>query len=208
MKTLERLFGNTARVKIMRLFLFNPEKVYDVEEVSIRAKVKRESALREMLSFQKMGLLTKKAGWHVVHSKTKSKKANPTSKRVKFSGWSLDESFPYLIPLQNLLINLSTIKDEYLISRLSQGGKAKLVILAGIFIEDPSSRIDILVVGDKLHKKVLDGVVKGLEAEIGKELRYAAFDTADFKYRVSMYDKLVRDILDYPHKKILNKLGV
>ncbi len=144
----------------------------------------------------------------MIHSKTNPKKGSRKINKSKFSGWTLDQSFPYLIPLQSLLINLSTIKDDYIINRLNQGGKAKLVILAGIFIEDPASRVDILVVGDKLKKKALEGVVKSLESEIGKELRYAAFDTADFKYRLSMYDKLVRDILDYPHKKILNKLGI
>ena len=49
--------------------------------------------------------------------------------------------------------------------------------------------------------------MKIIESEIGKELRYAYFSTEDFQYRLSMCDKLTRDILDYPHKKILNKLG-
>lgn len=204
MKILEKMFGSAARVKIMRLFLFNPEKVYDGEEVSIRAKVKRQSTARELASFQKMGLLVRKSGWRILHPKSKKAQA----KKKKFSGWALNSAFPYLLPLQSLLINLSTIKDEYLIERLSSGGKPKLIILAGIFIEDPESRVDILVVGDKLKKKAIETVVKSLEAEIGKELRYAAFDTADFKYRLNMYDKLVRDILDYPHKKILNKLVI
>ena len=51
-------------------------------------------------------------------------------------------------------------------------------------------------------------MIKNLEAEIGKELRYVYFSTEDFKYRLSMCDKLMRDILDYPHKKVLNKLGI
>ena len=47
-----------------------------------------------------------------------------------------------------------------------------------------------------------------MEAEIGKELRYAAFEAPEFEYRVKMYDKLIRDIFDFPHKTILNKLGL
>ena len=42
--------------------------------------------------------------------------------------------------------------------------------------------------------------IKKLEAEIGAELTYAMFDTKEFLYRINMYDKLVRDILDYPHE--------
>ena len=48
----------------------------------------------------------------------------------------------------------------------------------------------------------------GVEAEIGKELTFASFETADFHYRLGMYDKLIRDILDYPHQKLLDKLNM
>ena len=41
-----------------------------------------------------------------------------------------------------------------------------------------------------------------MEAEIGSELVYAIFDTKEFTYRLNMYDKLVRDILDFPHEVI------
>ena len=47
-----------------------------------------------------------------------------------------------------------------------------------------------------------------MESEIGKELRYAFFDTQEFKYRMSIYDKLVRDILDYPHTVLVDKMGI
>ena len=50
--------------------------------------------------------------------------------------------------------------------------------------------------------KIEEGIRK-LEAEIGAELVYAIFDTKEFIYRLNMYDKLVRDILDYPHEVLL-----
>jgi hypothetical protein len=42
-----------------------------------------------------------------------------------------------------------------------------------------------------------------MEAEIGGELSYAVFETKEFLYRLNMYDKLVRDILDYPHEVVV-----
>ncbi|MCR4311355.1 MAG: hypothetical protein NUV54_02190, partial [Candidatus Taylorbacteria bacterium] len=77
----------------------------------------------------------------------------------------------------------------------------------GVFIQDTDSRIDLLIVGDLLRTPALETVIRNIEAEIGKELRYAVFETADFEYRFGMYDKLVRDILDYPHRKVLNRLN-
>ena len=68
------------------------------------------------------------------------------------------------------------------------------------------SRVDILVVGDKINKTSLQNAMQDIESQIGKELSYAVFNTEDFSYRLDICDKLVRDILDYPHRKILKKL--
>ena len=80
-----------------------------------------------------------------------------------------------------------------------------LLLAAGIFINDPKSRLDLLIVGDRLKKGILEKIVKSIEADIGKELSYAVFDNADYVYRLSMYDKLVRDVLDFPHEVIIDK---
>jgi hypothetical protein len=113
-----------------------------------------------------------------------------------------------LVPLQNFLINVEPLKPAEIIRRLGKLGPMKLIITSGVFIQDKESRVDLLVVGDHIKKASLENVIKTLEAEIGKELRYAYFTTEDFKYRLSMFDKLIRDILDYPHRKILNKIGL
>ena len=68
--------------------------------------------------------------------------------------------------------------------------------------------VDMLIVGDGLKKGAISRIVKTMEAEIGKELVFASFETADFHYRLGMYDKLIRDILDYPHQKLLDKLNI
>ena len=77
-----------------------------------------------------------------------------------------------------------------------------------MFIQDADSRIDLLIVGDNLKERALAGAVKDVEAELGKEIRLAVFSRKDFEYRHSMYDKLVRDILDYPHRTLLDRIGV
>jgi len=64
------------------------------------------------------------------------------------------------------------------------------------------------VVGDRLEERSLDTAVQKLEAELGRELRFAAFSTEEFRYRVGVYDRLIRDALDYPHKVILDKIGL
>ena len=77
------------------------------------------------------------------------------------------------------------------------------MLVSGVFIHNKDSRADILIVGDGLKKNLIEAAVKGLEAEIGKELSYAMFETQEFLYRINMYDKLVRDVLDYPHERLI-----
>ena len=120
----------------------------------------------------------------------------------------LRASFSYLKELQRLLIEGSLLKADELLRRFRSVGRLKLVIVAGIFIQDPDSRVDMIVVGERLKRGVLAHAVRSIEAELGKELRYAAFETDEFNYRLGMYDKLVRDILDYPHTVVLDRLGL
>jgi predicted nucleotidyltransferase len=75
-------------------------------------------------------------------------------------------------------------------------------LISGVFIKSKESRVDLLIVGDKMKKSKVEEEIRKLEAEIGTELIYALFDTKEFSYRLNMYDKLVRDILDFPHEVV------
>jgi hypothetical protein len=120
----------------------------------------------------------------------------------------LNSSYAYLPAIKNFLIDATPITEKEIIRKVSSTGNIKLVLISGLFLHERDSRIDILVVGDHLKQGKLLSIISHIEAEVGKELRYAAFETTDFQYRLSLYDKLVRDILDFRHKKILNKLGI
>lgn len=193
METLAKLFGNETKVKMMKLFLFNPERIFDVTEIGDRVKADSSKVRREVNVLEKIGLVKRRAG---------------NKKRANGHGYVLDANFSYLFPLQNFLINTEPLHPKEIIKKITKLGSVKLIIIAGVFIQEFESRVDLLVVGDSIKKGQLENAIKILESEIGKELKYASFTTEDFKYRLSMCDKLTRDILDYPHKKILNKLGI
>ena len=77
-----------------------------------------------------------------------------------------------------------------------------------MFIQEWDTRVDLLVVGDDLNMNKLDTVIKSIEAEVGKEIAYSAFETSDFEYRYGMHDRLIRDILDFPHTTLVDKLEI
>jgi hypothetical protein len=95
-----------------------------------------------------------------------------------------------------------------MLTELKKAGNLRVVALSGLFTGAIETKIDLLVVGDKLDDKHLEKSVHELEAELGRELRFAAFSTEDFRYRVGVYDRLLRDVFDYPHRTILDKIGL
>jgi hypothetical protein len=129
-------------------------------------------------------------------------------KAKKIKGWTLNQKFPQKTALQDFLIDITSISKGDLLKRLSRVGRLRLVVLSGIFIHDLESRVDILIVGEHLKKRSIETAIHSLEARIGREITYAVFETSDFTYRMSIYDKLVRDVLDYPHQVILDRLGL
>jgi hypothetical protein len=180
MEILGKILGSPARVKIMRLFLLNKDEKFKSKEVAKRSKVNARVAGRELK------LLSS------VHFVKKSNK-----------GWFFNPSFRYTSEFENLLGGAETLSKETILKTLKKAGKLKLLLVSGVFIKNKDSRVDLLIVGDQLKKGKIEESIRKMEAEIGSELTYALFDTKEFLYRMDMYDKLIRDILDFPHEIIL-----
>ncbi len=204
MEILAKLFGSVARVKIMKLFLLNPEQAFENKEISERTKITATASRTELNLLSKIDFIKKKTFFKESVKKSNSGKIS----KKKVEGWILNKDFRFIAPLENLLVESGTLKSEEIIDKLKSVGNLKLLIVAGVFIQDMNSRADILIVGDNLNEVFLEKSMRVLESEVGKELRYVVFETDDFKYRLGIYDKLLRDILDYSHKKIINKIGV
>lgn len=205
METLIALFGSPAKVKILRLFLFNESASFLVREIAQRTKTPLPMAKKELLNLAKADILKKK---EVVKDIQVQRGRKVINKTVKGPGYALNSKFPYLDSLKNLLTVASLHADESLVKRFGNSGKIKLFVASGIFIQNWDSRVDLLLVGDELNLSKIESVIKVIESEIGKEISYSAFETQDFEYRMGIHDRLVRDILDYPHITLLDRMGI
>ena len=177
MEILGKVLGSLARVKIMRLFLLNKDNGFTNKVITKRTRVNAPVVSSELRLLASVRFIKRKK-----------------------NEWFFNPLFKYTNELEGLLINSDTIDKEEIVEIFKKVGKVKLLALAGIFIKNKESRVDLLVVGDQLKKSKIEEVVRKLEAEIGAELVYAVFETKEFTYRLNMYDKLVRDILDFPHE--------
>lgn len=171
----------------------NPEDGFENKDITSHCRIKPYSTKTEVSLLSSIGFIKKKTFYKTVETKKGEKKK-------KVSGWFLNKEFKYNPALHELLITTKSIDKKDLSSKVRRAGKMKMLVLAGAFIEDPTSRLDILAVGDSINQKKFENVIRALESEVGRELRYSAFSTDEFKYRVSMYDKLVCDVFDFPHE--------
>jgi len=137
-------------------------------------------------------------------------KGYPSLRRVTLRGqtrlYQADSSSIFFNELRNLVLKAAPPSFPKIEKSLLKLGRLKLVLLTGVFLNLPDSRIDLMVVGDDINFRKLGGAIKNMEKDLGSELRYVILGTDEFKYRYEMFDRFVRDILDAPHKKIIDRL--
>lgn len=207
---LEKLFGGSATVRIMRLFLFNNDIVLCNEEVAKKVHENPEWVKNAIDHLEKLGFLKRKSVLReVVNGKNgKSKLKIKRISKVRKQGWHINPNFPLTDALRQFFYRANVVSPKTVVSKLTHVGNLKLVAIAGLFFEDADARLDLLIVGDNLKKVGLDKGIGSIEALLGREIRFAAFETPEFLYRYGMYDKLIRDVFDFRHEKILNKLAI
>ncbi|MDB5194888.1 MAG: seg [Parcubacteria group bacterium] len=188
MDPLSRLFGTPARLKLLRLFLFNDDTVLTVTDAAFRSKTPKDAARKELNVLTAAGVIKKKA----------SKQG---------SGYAMNKKFPHYAALQIFLRETTDVSDTKILVTLRKAGVLRVVALSGLFTGALEPKVDLLVVGDRLEERQLASAIHTLEAELGRELRYASFTTEEFKYRVGVYDRLIRDVMDYPHRTILDRIS-
>ncbi len=197
MDTLAKLLGGATRVKVMRLFLMNPEHVFDFAMVCERTKGSSATVRKDLTHLATLGFIKKKT-----FSKTYLSRGKQKTKKT--SGYTLQSTFKYLPQIKDLLVSSEFVHKEELLTRFRKVGKIKFLAVAGVFTNTQDSRLDALIVADKPDHTKLERVIKTLEAEIGKELAYAYFPTKEFIYRTQMHDKLIYDMFDFPHETLLD----
>ncbi|OGF51553.1 hypothetical protein A3I27_01625 [Candidatus Giovannonibacteria bacterium RIFCSPLOWO2_02_FULL_43_11b] len=185
---LGKLFGSSGRVKIIRFFLMNPEGAFALNHIAKSAKVSKEMARRELNLLRDINFIRR-------------------SIKGKEKIFQLNNLFQYNRALKHLTVESVPISRDLLLRRFRELGRGlKFVVLSGIFAGLSSGGLDILIVGDNIRKGKLDKILGKTESELGREIKYVLFDTKEFKYRHSMYDKFVMDVLDNEHDVLIDSL--
>lgn len=201
---LENLLGSVPRARILRLLIRNPDERFHFEVLVSRSQVRPEVARAELKKFVRLGLILRSAdrvaGTKKIRGRTQFRKV-PT--------YQANKDFIAFRELRALIGQASVAPRKKLLRQLNAVGRIKLAVLSGIFISDgDNARIDLLVVGDNLNRRKFSAFLARTESELGKSIHHTIMDTEEFRYRMDMYDRFLRDILEYPHEKLINKLNL
>ena len=203
---LEKLFESTPKIRILRLFMQNPEYNFTFPEFTKRTNLNSLTVKKELQKLLNIELIKSK----IIKIKPEqiSTKPKKSIRAKKTKIYYVDKDFELLKELHDLIIKSSITSKTKLSQRLKKLGRVKLAVISGIFINKDDARADLLVVGDNIKRGGLDKFLHQTESELGRHLQYTVMDTKEFKYRLDMYDRFLRDVLEGPHDKLINKLNI
>ena len=134
--------------------------------------------------------------------------------RVDGTVYSLNPEFEFFGELKNLILKSSPAEKDKIVKKILGLGKIKLAVISGIFLSGDSgsdlydTAADLFIVGDDVNKNKLRAFLTALEAGVGREIKFTLMDKDEFRYRHGMFDRFIRVLLEGPHEKIINKLGL
>lgn len=207
---LEKLFESVPKVRILRLFMQNPEHFFTFHEITQHSRIKPSLAKTQLKKFIKIGLIKQKTGdiqKELKIGQGKEQKTIIKSQKADFYG--IDPKFDFIKELKDLVIKSSITSKKKLLKYIKNLGNVKLAVISGVFMKNSSaSRTDLLIVGDNITRNKIENFLSKIESEIGISIHYTLMDIDEFKYRINMYDRFLRDTLEYPHEKLINKIGI
>lgn len=199
---LENLFDSPIKVRLLKLFLRNPDKWFRVEDASARTKSNLKVVRDQMFGLLSIGLLKAK--------EIKKRKNQKEDKEALLPGvyYSVNSDFDFFEELKTLVLKSSPASKEVVSEKLKKLGRLKLVVLGGIFLNTDNKRVDIFIVGEKIRQALLNTFLEYIEAEVGREIDYVVMDAKEFAYRLSMFDKFVLNVFERPHEVLVDKLKI
>ena len=198
---LSTFVGAPARARVLRVFIFNQSEALALSHVAQRAGVSTVVAEKEVHFLKRAGII-KEAKFSV---KVGSGERRVVAGKQPEDAWAFDTQSQHAAALSKFIHEISPVEHKEVVVTLRRSGSLGTIVLSGTFVGDMSRPVDLLVVANGLNEDRLERAVKALERLYGREVRYASFTTPEFRYRLTIQDRLLRDTLDYPHLVLLDK---
>lgn len=182
----------------------NPDERFRFDALISRSQVRSIAARMELKKLIRFGLVLQ--GFERI-ADAKKRKGRASFRKVLVYG--ANKNFAAFRELRDLIGRASVAPRKKLLRQLNGVGRIKLAVLSGVFINNgDNSRIDLLIVGDGISRRKFSSFLAHTESELGKSIAHTVMDTDEFQYRINMSDRFLRDIFEYPHEKLINRLNL
>ncbi|MDP4008246.1 MAG: winged helix-turn-helix domain-containing protein [Candidatus Peregrinibacteria bacterium] len=185
MEILKALFTSRTRVKLLTIFMQNPDGEFFIRELTRILDEQINSVRRELDSLRKTGLL---------RSRTKNRK--------KF--YTVNKNFILFNELHSMIMK-SLSSKEGLVKKIGKLGDIEFLLLSGAFL-GRNSNCDLLLVG-KVNKSELEKLLDE-EGDTKEPIKFSIMSKEDFLYRIKCNDKFIKDLVqDSTNIVGINKLA-
>ncbi|MDX9893324.1 MAG: hypothetical protein RB292_02820 [Patescibacteria group bacterium] len=203
---LEQLFGSKTRVKLLRLFLNNPDQPYYLRELARNLKTQLNSVRREVANLERLGIVK---SVHLAEPELAKSKSH--SRNVKLKGskkyFLVDTEFILYPELKAVLLKAQLLLEKDFVAKIESLANLKLFILTGIFVGLEGFVTDMVIVGT-INRQRLANIVKAFEKELGRGINYTIMTLPEFKYRQDITDRFLYDILERRKIVIVDKINL
>lgn len=178
---IDALFGSKTRVKLLHLFLNNPNRAFYVREITRKIDEQINSVRRELANMLSVGII----------------KSDSSNNRLYYE---INQEYQHYQPLRAIFAD-AHLQSEVAASgevndwskRLKPLGDLRVAIFSGSLVRGSSSEVDVLLAGD-VNKTQAKRFMKELEEEEGRSLNYTIMSYEDFYYRLSIKDRFITTI--------------
>ena len=192
---MEQLFGSKTRVKLLTLFMKNPNRSYYVREITRKIDEQINSVRRELANLLSIGIVKSENRNNRLYYEVNQEFESYDALRALFANKKA--------PVKTAKDASATTKAEGdMVSTIKGLGAVDLLIYMGSFTQDTITGIDVLVVGD-VNKTQVHNFIADLEDEEGREIKYAVMPTDEFRYRRDVNDRFVT-MVDAARKTVMH----
>lgn len=198
---LEHLFGSRTRVKLLSLFLRNPEEPIFVREITRRVGTQINAVRRELSNLQKLGLIIE-----VIEIEEKAggvKKARAPGLKKKF--YRVNPNFRLIGELSALLLRAQALYEGRLDQEIPKLGDVRYLAFLGVFLGHKAP-VDVFIVGS-VNETSLKRLINEAEKSLGYEINYSVMSLEDYRYRKDMTDKFLYAILEGQKHVVVDTLA-
>lgn len=199
------LFGSKTRVRLLKLFLENPQESFYVREMTRMVALQINSIRRELANLLELGIIEINENKNLekeLEDLKSGKVIHHGIKGIDRKYYQLNKNFLLYTELRNLFSRMNGLSRDAFIERLSSLGNITLLLLSGFFVHDDTANIDLLLVGD-VDKNAVKAVVKEFSDSASREINYTLLSDDEFRYRQEVVDRFLYVILQNQKNMII-----